>query len=157
MIFLKFADHRFKLAKDKLSKEAAGRRRSIGKLDFQDMGVMYLSKQARYSNLLKLPEGSNYGRAINEAMEVIEADNEDLKGILPRTYNRLDNPLLVELLRVFNGIPMDIEGDMFGKIYEYFLGKFAMSEGRGGGEFFTPTSIVKLIVNIIEPFKGRIY
>jgi type I restriction enzyme M protein len=80
-----------------------------------------------------------------------------LKGILPKTYNAFDKSLLVELLKSFNNIPMDIEGDAFGKIYEYFLGKFAMSEGQKGGEFFTPTSIVKLIVEIIQPFEGKIY
>jgi type I restriction enzyme M protein len=77
--------------------------------------------------------------------------------VLPRTYNRLDKELLVSLLKNFAAVPMDIEGDAFGKIYEYFLGKFAMSEGQKGVEFFTPTSIVKLIVDIIEPFHGRIY
>ena len=77
-----------------------------------------------------------------------------MKGILPRTYNAFDNALLVELLKNFNIIPMDIEGDAFGKIYEYFLGKFAMSEGQRGGEFFTATSIVKLIVEVIEPYHG---
>ncbi|MFU8766389.1 MAG: N-6 DNA methylase [Candidatus Methanoperedens sp.] len=69
----------------------------------------------------------------------------------------MENSTLVELLKTFNSVPMDIEGDAFGKIYEYFLGKFAMSEGQKGGEFFTPTSIVKLIVEIIEPYHGRIY
>jgi type I restriction enzyme M protein len=90
-------------------------------------------------------------------MKAIEADNDALKGVLPRTYNRLDKELLVSLLKNFALIPMDIEGDAFGKIYEYFLGKFAMAEGQKGGEFFTPTSIVKLIVEIIEPYHGRIY
>jgi type I restriction enzyme M protein len=90
-------------------------------------------------------------------MRAIEADNEDLKDVLPRTYNRLDKDLLVSLLKSFAAVPMDIEGDAFGKIYEYFLGRFAMSEGQKGGEFFTPTSIVKLIVEIIEPYHGRIY
>ena len=90
-------------------------------------------------------------------MRAIEADNPDLKDILPKTYNRLDNPTLLELLRIMSSIPMDIEGDAFGKIYEYFLGKFAMSEGSKGGEFFTPTAIVKLIVEILEPFHGRIF
>ena len=90
-------------------------------------------------------------------MRAIEADNEDLKDVLPRTYNRLDKDLLVSLLKNFAAVPMDIEGDAFGKIYEYFLGRFAMSEGQKGGEFFTPTSIVKLIVEIIEPYHGRIY
>ena len=76
---------------------------------------------------------------------------------LPKTYPRLTNDTLFALLKTFSPIPMDIEGDVFGKIYEYFLGKFAMSEGQKGGEFFTPTAIVKLIVEIIEPFHGRIF
>jgi len=89
-------------------------------------------------------------------MESIEAANPDLKGVLPRDYARIDNAVLAELLRLVGTIPDDVEGDGFGKIYEYFLGKFAMSEGKLGGEFFTPTSLVKLIVDIIEPFHGRI-
>jgi type I restriction enzyme M protein len=89
-------------------------------------------------------------------MKAIEADNEDLKDVLPKTYNALEKSLLVSLLKNFASIPMTIEGDAFGKIYEYFLGNFAMSEGQKGGEFFTPTSIVKLIVEIIEPYHGRI-
>jgi type I restriction enzyme M protein len=106
---------------------------------------------------MHLPEGSNIGKAINDAMRAIEAENEDLKDVLPKTYNRFDNRILLALLRNFNSIPTDIEGDAFGKIYEYFLGKFAMAEGQRGGEFFTPTSLVKLIVEIIEPYQGRIY
>ncbi|MBU4454064.1 MAG: SAM-dependent methyltransferase, partial [Euryarchaeota archaeon] len=102
-------------------------------------------------------EGADIGKAINEAMRAIESENEELKDILPKTYNHLDNSTLVELLKTFNSVPMDIEGDAFGKIYEYFLGKFAMSEGQKGGEFFTPTSIVKLIVEVIEPYHGRIF
>src|SRR2546426_388135 len=90
-------------------------------------------------------------------MRAIEAENEELKYVLPKTYNRLENDTLFTLIKNFNSIPMDIEGDAFGKIYEYFLGNFAMKEGQKGGEFFTPTSIVKLIVEIIEPYHGRIY
>jgi type I restriction enzyme M protein len=118
---------------------------------------MFLPEAARFSKLLELPEGANIGKAINDAMKAIEAENEELKGILPKTYTSLDNEILVTLLKTFAAIPMDIEGDAFGKIYEYFLGKFAMSEGQRGGEFFTPTSIVKLIVEVIEPFHGRIF
>jgi type I restriction enzyme M protein len=77
--------------------------------------------------------------------------------VLPKSYNRLENDVLIALLKLFSGIQMDIEGDVFGKIYEYFLGKFAMAEGTRGGEFFTPTSIVKLIVEVIEPYHGRLY
>jgi len=119
--------------------------------------VLYLPDEARFKNLLDLPEGENIGKAINEAMKAVEADNPDLKDVLPKSYNRLDNATLVELLKLMASIHMDIKGDAFGKIYEYFLGNFAMSEGQKGGEFFTPTSLVRLIVNIIEPYHGRIF
>jgi type I restriction enzyme M protein len=118
---------------------------------------MYLPDEARYSYLLNLPEGRNIGKAVNDAMKAIESENEELKGVLPQTYTRFENDVLVALLKHFSNIPMDIEGDVFGKIYEYFLGEFAMNEGKKGGEFFTPTSLVKLIVEVIEPFHGRIY
>jgi type I restriction enzyme M protein len=156
LIFLRYADHKFTVVKAKLTSQGTGRR-TIGKADYQARGVLYLPEAARFSTLLDLPEGADIGKAINDAMKAIEADNEDLKDVLPRTYNRLDKELLVSLLKNFAAVPMDIEGDAFGKIYEYFLGKFAMSEGQKGGEFFTPTSIVKLIVEIIEPYHGRIY
>lgn len=90
-------------------------------------------------------------------MKGIEAENSDLKDVLPKTYTAIENSTLVELLKLMASIPMDIEGAAFGQIYEYFLGKFAMTEGQKGGEFFTPTSIVKLIVEIIEPFQGKVY
>ncbi len=156
LIFLRYADHKFATAQAKLTSQGSGRR-TIGKADYQAQGVLYLPEDARFSNLLQLPEGADIGKTINDAMRAIEADNEDLKDVLPRTYNRLDKDLLVSLLKNFAAVPMDIEGDAFGKIYEYFLGRFAMSEGQKGGEFFTPTSIVKLIVEIIEPYHGRIY
>jgi type I restriction enzyme M protein len=155
LIFLRYADHKFSAAEAQLAGKSAGRRR-IGPADYQALGVLFLPEKARFSNLLRLPEGSNVGQAINEAMRAIEAENPDLKDVLPKSYNRLENATLAELLKLMNSIAMDIEGDAFGKIYEYFLGNFAMSEGQKGGEFFTPTCIVKLIVGIIEPFKGRI-
>ena len=156
LIFLRYADHKFAKAEAVLKSQGTGRR-TIGKADYQARGVLFLPEVARFSALLNLPEGADIGKSINEAMKAIEADNEDLKDVLPRTYNRLDKELLVSLLKNFAAVPMDIEGDAFGRIYEYFLGKFAMTEGQKGGEFFTPTSIVKLIVEIIEPFHGRIY
>jgi type I restriction enzyme M protein len=158
LIFLRYADHKFTVAQQELEGEAQGRRRrGIGKADFQARGVMYLPDEARFSNLLNLPEGENIGMAVNNAMRAVEAENEELKDVLPKTYNRLENDTLVALLRNFSEIPMDVEGDVFGRIYEYFLGKFAMSEGQRGGEFFTPTSIVKLIVEVMEPYHGRIF
>jgi type I restriction enzyme M protein len=158
LIFLRFADQRFAHIERELNATVhVGSRRTIGKADYQARGVMYLPAQARFSYLLRLPEGENIGKAINDAMKAIEAENEELHGVLPTNYTQLNSDTLVALLKTFSEIPMDIEGDIFGKIYEYFLGKFAMSEGQKGGEFFTPTSIVKLIVEIIEPFQGRIF
>jgi type I restriction enzyme M protein len=156
LIFLRYADQKFAAAQKDLEGKGTGRRQ-IGKSDYQAKGVLYLPETARFQNLLQKPEGGNIGQAINDAMRAIEGENPDLKDVLPKTYNRLENSSLVELLRIMDSIAMDIEGDAFGKIYEYFLGKFAMAEGQKGGEFFTPTAIVKLIVEILEPFHGRIF
>ncbi|MCJ7493422.1 MAG: type I restriction-modification system subunit M, partial [Deltaproteobacteria bacterium] len=156
LIFLRYADQKFAAAQKELEGKGTGRRQ-IGKSDYQAKGVLFLPEAARFQKLLQKPEGSNIGQAINDAMRAIEGENPDLKDVLPKTYNRLENSSLVELLKIMASIPMDIEGDAFGKIYEYFLGKFAMAEGQKGGEFFTPTAIVKLIVEILEPFHGRIF
>ena len=156
LIFLRYADQKFAAAQKELEGKGTGRRQ-IGKSDYQAKGVLFLPEAARFQKLLQKPEGANIGQAINDAMRAIEAENPDLKDVLPKTYNRLENSSLVELLKIMASIPMDIEGDAFGKIYEYFLGKFAMAEGQKGGEFFTPTAIVKLIVEILEPFHGRVY
>ena len=153
LIFLKFADFRFSAAQAEIEGKSSGRR-EIGKTDYQARGVLYLPEEARYSHLLDIPTGNDIGKAVNEAMKAIEAENKELKDVLPKNYNQLEDESLSSLLKTFNSIPMDIEGDVFGKIYEYFLGKFAMAEGRGAGAFFTPTSVVKLIVDIIEPFSG---
>jgi len=159
LIFLRYADFKFSQAEKPISAEQGEttRRRGISKIDYQARGVMYIPDEARWSTLMKLPESANIGKTINDAMRAIEAENDDLKDVLPKTYNRLSNQVLFNLLKNFNLVPMDIEGDAFGQIYEYFLGNFAMAEGQRGGEFFTPTSLVKLIVEIIEPYKGRIY
>ncbi|MFZ2518294.1 MAG: class I SAM-dependent DNA methyltransferase [Anaerolineae bacterium] len=156
LVFLRYADHKFQAAAKELAGTGSGRR-IIGPVDYQARGVLYLPETARFSALIQLPEGANIGAAINDAMRAIEAENPDLKDVLPKTYNRFENALLKELLKTMNSVPMDIEGDAFGRIYEYFLGHFAMSEGQKGGEFFTPTAIVQLIVGIIEPFHGRIF
>jgi len=156
LIFLRYADQKFAAAQKELEGKGTGRRQ-IGGSDYQAKGVLFLPNAARFQKLLQMPEGANIGQAINDAMRAIEGENPDLKDVLPKTYNRLENSSLVELLKIMASIPMDIEGDAFGKIYEYFLGKFAMAEGQKGGEFFTPTAIVKLIVEILEPFHGRIF
>jgi type I restriction enzyme M protein len=150
LIFLKYADYKLEALADKLG------RKNPDKLDVQAEGVLYLPEEARFKTLLNLPEGTSIGQAINNAMKAIEQENEDLRGILPKSYTTIDNQILVDLLKNFNSIDF-AEGDVFGKIYEYFLAKFALAEGQGGGEFFTPTSIVKLIVEVIEPFQGKIF
>ena len=157
LIFLAYADQKFAAAEKEITAQSKGKRREPGKVDYQAKGVLYLPPLARLKMLLNMPEGANIGANINEAMKAIEEENPDLKGVLPRTYNRIENRTLVELLKLISSLPQDIQGDAFGKIYEYFLGKFAMAEGQKGGEFFTPTALVRLIVEIIEPFHGRIY
>lgn len=157
LIFLRYADVRFAKAKAEIESQGTSGRRAITEANYHAKGVVYIPEEARFANLIKLPEGENLGKAINDAMKAIEDKNPDLKDVLPKTYNRLENSLLVELLKIFNSVPMDIEGDAFGRIYEYFLGNFALTEGQRGGEFFTATSIVKLIVEIIEPYHGMVF
>lgn len=154
LIFLRYAERRFAEAEAHFKKKGLDPQ-EIEKFDYQAEGVIYLPEKARFSWLLQLPEGTNLGKAINEAMASIEAENEELKGVLPRTYSALPDRTLVELLRLLG--PVDLDGDAFGKVYEYFLGNFALKEGQKGGVFYTPESIVKLIVEIIEPYHGRIF
>ena len=134
LIFLRHADHRFTKAQQELGATQPARHHA-SKLYYQAQGIIYLPEKARFSTLLTLPEGANIGSAINEAMRVIEEENEDLRGVLPKAYGHLDNATLVTLLKSFASIPIDTEGDTFGKIYEYFLGNFAMSEGQKGASF----------------------
>ena len=160
LIFLRYADHKFTQAEEEIREAASTGRRHFRITDqsaaYHARGVFYLPDNARFQYLLDLPESEDIARAINDAMRAIEEANSGLDGVLPKTYNRLERSVLIELLRAMAEIPMDIEGDAFGKIYEYFLGNFAMAEGARGGEFFTPTSLVKLIVEILQPFQGRI-
>jgi len=160
LIFLKFADVKFRQAQKEIEiqhSKITGRKPPITAEDYQARGILFLPFESRFSEIIKLPEGANIGRAIGVAMKDIEELNPQLKGVLPKSYSKLDNPTLISLLKNFNQIPDDIEGDAFGQIYEYFLGKFAQSDGSSGGEYFTPISIVKLIVEVIEPFHGTVY
>lgn len=161
LIFLRYADVRFtaveaEMGRDRLPGGPTSRRK-IGPADYHAAGVIYLPESARFDHLLQLPEGLSVGNEINLAMRAIEKENPDLADVLPKTYHILDSRTLAELLKVMASIPMDKGGDTFGLIYEYFLGKFAMSEGQKGGEFYTPTAIVRLIVEILEPYHGRIF
>ena len=155
LIFLRYADERFAQVSEVVGSGSA--RRQIGPEDYQAAGSLYLPEESRFDALLKLSEEADIGKAINEAMVAIEVCNTDLVGVLPKDYSRIPDDILVELLRLLRPLPGLIEGDGLGLIYEYFLGKFALEEGRGGGEFFTPTSIVRLIVEVLEPFHGKIY
>jgi type I restriction enzyme M protein len=171
LIFLKFADVRFKKAGAEVEQDrqmilrdsGSSRNRPITADDYKARGILYVPDIAHYSYLMNLPENENIGKAINEAMQAIEEHNKDLAGVLPQNYSSLvrnaneNNELLLTLLKSFNQIPDDISGDAFGGIYEYFLGQFALAEGQNGGEFFTAQPIVKLLVEILEPYAGRIY
>lgn len=154
LIFLRYADKRFTELTQALHDQGTPAD-EIDAVDYQAEGVLYLPDEARFSHLLTLTEGANLGKAIATAMSLVEEHNPELKGVLPRGYNLLPNATLVELLRLL--APLDLEGDAFGKVYEYFLGNFALKEGQKGGVFYTPTSIVRLIVEILQPFHGRIF
>ena len=155
LIFLRYADERFAQAAAVVG--PGSDRRPIGPEDYKATGALYLPDKSRFETLLNLPEAADIGKALNGAMGGIEGYNPDLKGVLPKDYSRIPDGILGGLLRLLRALPEVIEGDGFGLIYEYFLGKFAFAEGRKGGEFFTPTSIVRLIVEILEPFHGKIY
>lgn len=159
LIFLRFAEARFSARRTILESQAGSSRRG-SRLDdaaaYHAEGVLYLESAARFDHLLKLPEGAAVGEAVNAAMRAIERDNPQLAGVLPKTYEIFTSTLLKELLKKVSEIPAALDYDAFGRIYEYFLGEFARSEGQKGGEFYTPSSIVRLLVEVIEPFHGRI-
>ncbi len=119
-------------------------------------GILYLPAEARFDYLLNLPEAVNIGAKVNAAFREIEKSNPQLAGVLPKTYNLFASTLLKELLKKVSEIPATVDYDAFGRIYEYFLGEFARTEGQKGGEFYTPSSIVRLLTEIIEPYHGRI-
>ena len=159
LIFLRFAEVRFAIQRTKLEGASASSRRG-SRVDepaaYHAEGILYLAPEARFDYLLTLPEVADIGAKVNAAMREIEKHNPQLAGVLPKTYNLFTSTLLKELLKKVSEIPATLDYDAFGRIYEYFLGAFAMTEGQGGGEFYTPSSIVKLLAEIIEPFHGRI-
>lgn len=166
LIFLRFADNKYSRFETEILKEYKADKgtrmeRSIESIALTKCGF-YLPDYARYVYLLNLPGDQSMATALRKAMEGIEEyQDEKFKNVLPKeAYFDIEKKkadILPQLLKTFSDIPKDASGDIFGKIYEYFLGEFAMSEGQKGGEFFTPTSVVRFIVEVIEPYVGKIY
>jgi type I restriction enzyme M protein len=160
VIFLRHAANRFYGAKAAIeADQAAGKmpKRPLVKADFVKRRAMMLPQQAQFDELLKLPKGANLGEALVEAMNAIEAEFEPLAGQLPKDYDGFDPALLEDLLRIFDREALrTASGDVFGRIYEYFLMKFAMQGAQDAGEFFTPPSLVQTLVNVIEPEHGTV-
>jgi type I restriction enzyme M protein len=166
LIFLRHATTRFHALLPDVEKAVPARatgalREDRIKLGFQGKAAIYLPETARYDYLAALPSGTNVGEAIRDAMIAIEDSVTDqkgqklLEGALPKDYLGLEQDLLAELLKIFNRPALQTAtGDVFGRIYEYFLNQFAQSGAQEGGEFFTPPSLVRMIVNVIEPDHG---
>ncbi|MDA0193561.1 MAG: class I SAM-dependent DNA methyltransferase [Bacteroidetes bacterium] len=159
LIFLRHAHNRFLKAKEEIEKTLPVHPqrgiRPVTKDDFQTAKAIFLPENARWERLSDLPEGKDIGDELDEAMRGIEREYEVLKGVLPKNYSLFEKDLLQRLIRIFNTEQLnEVTGDVFGRIYEYFLNKFAMSGASEGGEFFTPPSLVNTIVNTIEPTHG---
>jgi len=161
VIFLRHATNRYDAASLQIVEDqSAGRmpKRPLVKQDFIKRRALMLPKEARYDELLKLPKGTNLGAALVEAMNAIERDFEPLLNQLPKDYDKFENDILEHLLRIFDKEVLRTgSGDVFGRIYEYFLMKFAMQGAQDNGEFFTPPSLVQTIVNVIEPEHGIVF
>ena len=161
VIFLRHATNRYQAALQAIqADQAAGKmpKRPLVKGDFIKRRALMLPEIARYDHLLKLPSGANLGTALVAAMNAIEADFEPLANQLPKDYDRFENKLLEDLLRNFDSAALrNASGDVFGRIYEYFLMKFAMQGAQDNGEFFTPPSLVQTLVNVIEPDHGVVF
>ena len=161
LIFLKYisdafeAKHKALLAEDALAAE--------DKDEYLAENVFWVPKEARWSHLQANAKLPTIGTLIDDAMRAIEKDNESLKGVLPKDYARpaLNKVMLGELIDLISGIALNEEGsrskDILGRVYEYFLGQFAGAEGKRGGEFYTPRSVVRVLVEMLEPYSGRVY
>ena len=177
LLFLRYAYSRFKKVEAEILKDRPvrnGRVMPVEAKDYSEKSALFLPEQAQYSYLVNLPEDipaanityekdgdivqiNSLGEAVNHAMELIEAQSEQLTGVLPKEYTIFSDDLLAELLRIFNNNALDdVGGDVIGRIYEYFLSKFAPVVASDDGVFFTPKSLVKMIVNILEPTSGTL-
>jgi len=161
LVFLRHAYSRFLAVKDSIEAglpRRGGKARPLAKEDFSQRGAIFLQPKAQFDHLVALPDGEDRARAIIEAMESIESDYESLRGVLPKgEYQELDNQVLGQLLRTLNPEELkNVSGDVFGRIYEYFLTQFADQKAHDGGEFFTPISLVSLIAHVIDPKRGTV-
>lgn len=172
LIFLRYAYSRFKLVEAEILKDRPvrnGRVLPVEASDFLSRSALFLPREAQYAYLVDLPENipaaeltnrnglvmNSLGEVVNNAMELVEEQSEQLSGVLPKDYTMFSDELLAELLRIFNNSALDdVGGDVIGRIYEYFLNKFAKNIAQDDGVFFTPKSLVKMIVNILEPKEG---
>ena len=177
LLFLRYAYSRFKKVEAEILKDRPvrnGRVMPVEAQDFAEKSALFLPEQAQYSYLVNLPEDipaahityekdgeevqiNSLGEAVNHAMDLIEEQSEQLVGVLPKDYTIFSDDLLAELLRIFNNNALDdVGGDVIGRIYEYFLSKFAPVVASDDGVFFTPKSLVKMIVNVLEPTSGTL-
>ena len=172
LIFLRYAYSRFKLVEAEILKNRPvrnGRVLPVEASDFASKSALFLPREAQYEYLVNLPANistagligvnghpmNSLGEVVNNAMELVEAQSEQLTGVLPKDYTMFSDELLGELLRIFNNNALDeVGGDVIGRIYEYFLNKFAKNIAQDDGVFFTPKSLVKMIVNVLEPSGG---
>ena len=172
LIFLRYAYSRFKKVEAEILRDRpsrGGRVMPVEASDFSAKSALFLPKEAQYEYLVNLPDNiaaaglvnkdghpmNSLGEVVNNAMQLIEDQSEQLTGVLPKSYTDFSDELLAELLRIFNNSALDdVGGDIIGRIYEYFLNKFAKNIASDDGVFFTPKSLVKMIVNIIEPKQG---
>lgn len=172
LIFLRYAFSRFKLVEQEILANRPmrkGRKLPVEASDFKAKSAIFLPKEAQYDYLVNLPDNvaslrltgingntlGSLGEVVNNAMELIENQSEQLRGVLPKNYTIFADELLSELLRIFNNNALsEVGGDVIGRIYEYFLNKFAKNVASDDGVFFTPKSLVKMIVNVLEPKEG---
>ena len=172
LIFLRYAYSRFKLVEAEILKDRpmrGGRVLPVEASDFASRSALFLPCEAQYAYLVELPKNlpsagltnwrgevmNSLGEVVNNAMELVEQQSEQLSGVLPKDYTMFSDELLAELLRIFNNSALDeVGGDIVGRIYEYFLNKFAKNIAQDDGVFFTPKSLVKMIVNVLEPTQG---
>ena len=172
LIFLRYAYSRFLLVEKQILKDRpmrGGRVLPVEASDFASRSALFLPREAQYAYLVTLPENipaagltnwrgevmNSLGEVVNNAMELVEQQSEQLSGVLPKDYTIFSDELLAELLRIFNNSALDeVGGDIVGRIYEYFLNKFAKNIAQDDGVFFTPKSLVKMIVNVLEPTQG---